>query len=380
MANLWDHPSILATEALTHLQDALVVSKMCAIDKTSEFSTTSNGWKVGDTVSFRTHGDYKVDEFSSTISTQPIQSSRRSMVIEKHFDISVELTTREMALDLDSFTEQVLQPASYRMAEKIDAYAASKILHGAGLYTSLALFDTVADVAAARKAATMQQLSTNRFALVDLETEVTLLGQEWFNRADSRGQAGVNTLQSAVMGHVMGMDWYATLGFPTTSVTPGTGVGTTVAADPTKNQIGMSTLSTVATTGTFNVGDRIMVAGMRRPLIVKTQTVATATAIPLTEQINELVPAGAAITTIAAAKATTISGAIFDDRSLAIAFPKLDLPGSAESAVVGSDGVNIRLVKDYNINTKKHTMSMDVLVGAFCLDPRRITLVGQRAA
>jgi len=147
MANLWDHPAILATEALTHLEDKLVVSKMCAIDKTSEFSTTSNGWKVGDTVSFRTHGDYKVDEFVSTISTQPIQSSRRSMTIEKHFDISVELTTREMALDLDSFADQVLRPAAYRLAEKVDAYAATKILHGAGLYTSLSLFDTVADVA-----------------------------------------------------------------------------------------------------------------------------------------------------------------------------------------------------------------------------------------
>jgi P22 coat protein - gene protein 5 len=380
MANLWDHPSILATEALTHLEDKLVVSKMCAIDKTSEFSTTSNGWKVGDTVSFRTHGDYKVDEFTSTISTQPIQSSRRSMVIEKHYDISVELTTREMALDLDSFADQVLRPAAYRLAEKIDAYASTKILHGAGLYTSLSLFDTVADVAAARKAATIQQLADNRFALVDLETEVTLLGQEWFNRADSRGQAGVNTLQSAVMGHVMGMDWFASLGFPSTTFTAGTGVGVTVAADPTKNQIGMDTLSTTATTGTFQVGDRIQVAGMRRPLIVKTQTAATATAIPLTEQINELVPAGAAITVIASSKAVDIHGAIFDDRSLAIAFPRLDLPGSAESAVVGNNGINIRLVKDYNINTKKHTMSMDVLVGAFCLDPRRITLVGQRAA
>lgn len=380
MANLWDHPNILAAEALTHLEDALVVSKMCAVDKTSDFSTTSNGWRVGDTISFRTHGDYKVNEFTSTISTQPIQSSRRSMTIEKHLDVSVELTSRELALDLDSFTEQVLQPAAYRLAEKADAYVASKLHQAMGIYASTSLFDTVADVALARKAATVQQLSPNRFALVDLETEATLLGQEWFNRADSRGQAGINTLQSAVMGHVMGMNWFSSIGFPTLSLAAqGTGTTTTVAADPTKNQIGQSTLSVAATTGTFKVGDRIMVAGMRRPMIVKTEVVATGTAIPLVDPINELVPAAAAVTVLAAGKTIDVHGAIFDDRALAVAFPMLDLP-NGQSAVASSNGVNIRLVKDYNISTKITTMSMDMLVGAFALDPRRITLVGQRSA
>ncbi len=378
MANLWDHPEILVAEALTHLEDALVVSKMCAVDKTSDFTNTSNGWKVGDTVSFRTHGDYEVKEFTGNIVTQPISSSRRSMTIEKHFDVSVELTTREMALDLDSFTEQVLQPASYRLAEKVDSYISAKILHGLGMYASTSLLTTVADVANARAAATLQQLAPQRFALVDSVTEVTLLSQDWFNRADSRGMAGVNSLQSGIMGHVMGMDWFSSLGFPTSSFTPGTGVGVTVAADPTKNQIGMDTISTTATTGTFNAGDRIMVAGMRRPMIVKTQTVATATEIPIVDQINELVPAGAAITTLAAAKATTVRGAIFDNRSLAVAFPMLDIPNT-QSGVASNNGVNIRLVKDYDINTKKHTMSLDLLVGAFALDPRRITLLANRA-
>ncbi len=36
--------------------------------------------------------------------------------IEKHFDISVEVTAREMALELDSFIEQVIQPATYKLA------------------------------------------------------------------------------------------------------------------------------------------------------------------------------------------------------------------------------------------------------------------------
>ena len=60
MANIWEHPSIIAAEALRHLEDALVIGPLCAKDKTSEFTNKSNGWKVGDTVSFRTHGEYAV--------------------------------------------------------------------------------------------------------------------------------------------------------------------------------------------------------------------------------------------------------------------------------------------------------------------------------
>ncbi|MGW8179103.1 MAG: hypothetical protein ACWGQW_10110, partial [bacterium] len=104
MANIWEHPSIIASEALMHLEDALVTTKMCAMDRTSEFTTRSNGWKRGDTVSFRTHGDYEAKEFSTQIDVQDISTSSRSMTIEKHLDISVEVTSREEALDLDSFS------------------------------------------------------------------------------------------------------------------------------------------------------------------------------------------------------------------------------------------------------------------------------------
>ena len=78
MANIWEHPSIIAAEALSHLEDALVIAPLCAKDKTSDFTNKANGWKVGDTISYRTHGEYTVDEFSTTISAQAIASSTRA--------------------------------------------------------------------------------------------------------------------------------------------------------------------------------------------------------------------------------------------------------------------------------------------------------------
>jgi len=391
MANIWEHPSVIAMEALTHLEDALIIAPLCAKDKTSDFTNKSNGWKVGDTVSFRTHGEYEVDEFSTTISTQAIASSTRPMQIEKHFDISVEVTAREMTLELDSFVDQVIRPATYKLAEKVDTYVGTKILEAAGGYYSTALYETAADIALARKTAILQQLSMNRFCLVDLDLEATLLGQTWFNQSQTRGGDGELTLRNADMGRVMGMDFFTSLAFPTetTAYTVGTYIGTTDNNTSTENLIGDKILSVDVgvTAYTLVVGDRLKIAGVRRPLIVKTAVADTGSAtgtsiteITLVDPITEVIPDGSAITVLASGKDVQHHGAIFDDRSLAVAFPMLDIPQDKVAAAVSNNGVSIRIVKGYSQTTKKTTLSMDLLAGAFCLDPRRITLIGDKTA
>jgi len=380
MANIWEHPSIIAQEALTHLEDALVVTKMCAMDKTSEFTSKANGWKKGETISFRTHGDYVAEDFSGSINIQDIQTSSRPMTIEKHLDISVEVTSREEVLDLDSFSDQVIRPAAYRLAEMVELYVAGKILSGAGLYLSANLFANAADIALARKAATIQQLSTSRYCLVDLETEAKLLGQTWFNQSQTRGGAGEVTLSTGEMGHLMGMDWYSAITFPEEDHTSGTSIFVTDNTVSTNNKIGLKVLTVDTSTAgqALLAGDRLLVAGLRRPLIVSTaipDTDAT-TSIALVDPITEVIADGAAVTVIGSGLTYDYRGAIFDDRSLAVAFPMLDMPGDKVTATAANNGVSIRVVKGYDMTSKTTTLSMDLLCGAFAFDPRRITLLG----
>ena len=378
MANIWEHPSIIAAEALRHLEDALVIGPLCARDTTSEFTNKSNGWKVGDTVSFRTHGEYEVTDFAGSITPQDITTSSRPMQIEKHYDISVEVTAREMTLDLDSFSDQVIRPATYKLAETVDTYLGTKILQAAGLYVSSSLFSSAADIAQARKAAILQQLAMNRFCLVDLDTEAELLGQTWFNQSQTRGGDGEVTLRNADMGHVMGMDFYSSIAFPTnmTAHTAGTGTAATNngASD---NKIGDKNLVVTATTAVIEAGDRIAIAGVRRPMVVASTVAGGSTSIPLVDPITEIVPDAAAVTVIGSGLDLTYHGAIFDDRSLAIAFPMLDLPEDKVAATASNNGVSIRVVKGYDIQTKKTTMSLDLLCGAFMLDHRRTTLLAE---
>lgn len=383
MSNIWEHPSIIAAEALRHLEDALVIAPLCAKDKTSEFTNKSNGWKVGDTVSFRTHGEYEVTDFSTTISPQDITTSSRAMSIEHHYDISVQVTSREASLDLDSFSDQVIRPATYKLAEQVDTYLGTKILEAAGLYVTDSLFASAADIALARKAAIIQQLSMDRYCLVDLATEATLLGQTWFNQSQTRGDAGLNTLSTANMGHVMGMDFFSSIAFPTNSTahTAGTMICATNNTAGTTNLIGDTSLIVDTQTAgqSVAVGDRLQIAGVRRPLIVKTaiaDTTAT-TEVELFDPITEVIPDNAAVTVIGSGQDLTYHGAIFDGKSLAVAFPMLDLPEDRVAATVSNNGVSIRIVKGYDLSTKVTTMSMDLLVGSFMLDPRHATLLAE---
>ena len=53
----------------------------------------------------------------------------------------------------------------------------------------------------------------------------------------------------------------------------------------------------------------------------------------------------------------------------------LDPADDKPTSVVSNNGVSIRAVSGYDMQTKQSTLSLDLLVGAEAYDPRRITLL-----
>ena len=377
MANAWEQIKWIAAESLNHLEDVLVVTQLAAKDLTADFNERPNGYAIGSSVDIRTNPVYDAKEFGSAIEIQEIRASARSLTIEKHFDVSVQITAKEKRLDMDRFSEQVIMPAPYALAEKSDRYVAVKLAEAQGLYSSTDLFTSASDMALAKKAATFQQLSTmGRFCIVNDELEAALLGANYFTTYDNRGESGQRVFNDGAMGRAMGMDFYGSLSFPDISWTAGNGVGATKTA-PTgdQNKVGQTSLTLqAAATGTFKNNDRIKIAGVRRPLIVKGDQ-ATPSAIVLQHPITDLIPKTAAVTVIGSGRALDVKGAIFDAMSLVIASPVLDMPSDKPSAVLSNNGFSIRVVQGYDINKKTETISLDLLIGAKAFDPRRITLL-----
>jgi len=376
MANNFNTPSILVAEVLRHMQDNLVIGQTMYRDITTDFTSRSNGHKVGDSISITTAPDYATEEFSGTIVIQDIRNSTRAITIEKHFDISVNLTSREMALECDDLSRQVLAPIGTRIAESIDVYLGGKILQGHGLYNNVTLFSTAADMALARQRATSYQIDLmDRVCLVDDNLEAILLGADYFNEVQIRGANAPNTLEGARMGRMMGMDFWSSVNFPTTTRTANSGTTTTDTGVPqTANYIGDTVLVVDAVTTGFTAGDHIAIAGVKRPMIVASNVSASATTIPLVDPITEIIPDGAAVSVVDAGKVSTYQGAIYTPGSFAYAMPPLDIP-DGNGAIITSDGFSMRLVTDYNIVSKTHVLSVDCLVGAFCADPRKVMLL-----
>ena len=370
--------SMIAMEALRQLEFELVALSLAYRDKTSDFGQVG-GYAVGDTVSIKTRPSYATDEFSGTINTQDIRQSKADFQIEKFYDISVPWTSREAALSIDSLSEDVITPAMQSMAQELDTYLLTKAWDGRGEYASTTLLQSAADIALARKEANAQQMSkSNRIGLVNGTLEATMLGTDAFNRFDSRESGGVSALENARIGRLMAIDWMSTENFTDESHTSGGGVGVTKTAPTagTQNEIGLSVLTlNAAATGTFNDGDRIYVAGMKRPLIVN-GTQATPSAINLAHQIDELVPVTAAVTVVSDGQTFNKAGIIFTPDAFAYAMPPLDLPRDKVAYVATANGMSIRVVIGYDQTTKTNTISFDCIVGAKCYDPRKVVVLG----
>jgi len=383
MANAWENPTMIAAEALMHLEDSLVITNLAATDKTADFLVRPNGYAIGETVKIKTRPEYAVNEFSGSIVKQPVRESTRSMTIEKHLDVSVGVTSREKAMSMDDFSSQVIQPAIYSLAEKCDEYVGTKLLLAAGLYASDAVFATQADMAQARKAATLQQLDADRICLVDLDLEATLLSATYFSTYAQRGESGAAVLNQGAMGRAMGMNFFSSLNFPEDTVST---VGTMVcltdngAGGNTNNQIGSTTLTVDTQTASRTVvaGDRIAIAGVRRPLIAAAAIADTSatTTVTLVDPITEVIPDNAAVTIVATTRTNLAArGVIMDKSCIGFAMPMLDAPSDKPSSVLSSNGYSIRVVQGYDMTTKSETLSLDLLIGAQAYDPRRMTLL-----
>ena len=115
MANQFLSVQEIARQCLPILKDHLVFPALCYRDYEQSFS------KQGDTILVKKPPMYEAQDFTGTIVHQDVNEDSVQVKLEKIADVSVALTPKEMALNLESFTEQVLRPAVVAIAEKINA-------------------------------------------------------------------------------------------------------------------------------------------------------------------------------------------------------------------------------------------------------------------
>lgn len=201
MPNTFLTPDIIAREALMVLRNNAVMANLVHRDYSSEFAA-----KVGDTITARRPASFTAKEYNGDITVQDATEQSVSVKMDKHLDVSFAVTSKQLAMDINDFSAQLLVPAMQAFADKIDAYllGLSADVTNEVTASGVAQDDVVDARAFLTKAAA--PLTERRFVYgSDMEAE--LLKTDLFVSAEKVGDEGT-ALREASLGRKFGMDFY----------------------------------------------------------------------------------------------------------------------------------------------------------------------------
>jgi hypothetical protein len=202
MANTFLTPDIIAREALMVLRNNAVMAKLVHRDYSADF----NG-AVGDTITIRKPATFVANDYNGSIDVQDATETSISIVMDKHLDVSFAVTSKQMTMDIEDFSAQLLVPAMQAFNDKIDkmlialeSEATSRHAHTDGAIAP-------ADLIAARKFLTENAapMADRRF-VIGANAEADLLGNDLFVSAEKVGDTAA--LKEASLGRKFGMDIY----------------------------------------------------------------------------------------------------------------------------------------------------------------------------
>ncbi|MDA8186652.1 MAG: hypothetical protein M0T85_00730 [Dehalococcoidales bacterium] len=358
MANTIITPQIIAREALMMLENNLVLAGLVYRNYSDGFA------RVGDTITIRKPATFTAQEFTSSITVQDATESSVQVQMNKHLDVSFAVTSKELSLSIQDFSAQLIQPAMSAIAQKVDELIAS-------LYVDVPY---VADVsgtpAAADLAAIGRVMNQNKVPLdsrrlvLDPVTHAKYVVLDPFLHADKSGST--DALREASMGRVLGLDSYMSQNVKTHSngtfaVTSGT-LTATVTAGATQ-----VTASATACSGTLAKGSIITIQDV--PGTYVSTADATAASNSITIPVYPALAASGSSKTVTI-KAGHIANVAFHRNAFALVTRPLQAPlGAGRAEAINYNGLAVRAVYSYDINSKKDIISLDLLSGVKTLTP-----------
>jgi hypothetical protein len=201
MANTILTPDIIAREALMVLRNNAVMANLVHRDYSSEFVAG-----VGDTITVRKPASFTAKEFGGEIEVQDATENSVTVKMDKHLDVSFAVTSKQMTLDIEDFSKQLLVPAMQAFLNKIDGYL---LALAKGVTNSVtATEDARNDVVDARAFLTKGAAPlTDRNLVVGSDMEADLLKTDLFVSAEKVGDNGT-ALREASLGRKLGLDCY----------------------------------------------------------------------------------------------------------------------------------------------------------------------------
>jgi len=368
------------------------------VNRQYDSSFAKSGAKIGDTLRVRLPNQYTVRS-GATLSAQDSTETSVALPVTSQKGVDVNFTSEELTLDIDDFSNRIIDPAMSVLASNIEYDMMNSVYKEVYNFVDNAGSSmTFAKALEAGKRLTDNLTPYDSRCLnLDTQSNVDMVDalKGLFNAQDKLSS---NYKQGRLAGPFAGFDGiYENTLWPshTSGTDDATGDYLVDGADQTGSSL---TVDTGA--GTFTAGDVITITGVNR---VHPETKAD------TGQLQQFVvtaATGTSATTIAISPAISITGGSQNVTAApADNAPVLKLGGAASSVYSNSmayhkdafafatadlvmpkgvdmaarkqlDGISLRIVRDYDINNDKFPCRIDVLYGYKSIRPELACRIG----
>ena len=356
MANSFITIQEIARAALPRLIENLVFPNLVYKDFSNDFSRN-----LGDTIQVRKPVLLEAKEFDQSVGTtaQDIVETSVPVTLDKIATVDVEITAIQGATNINDLQRQVLEPAAVALAQKINS-------DGLALYKDIPYIcgtagtapSALKDLADVRRVLNANKAPVSpRYAVWDTAADASLVTIPAIVNAEKSGST--QALREGSLGRVMGLDNYMSQGIHhhTTGITSASAVKVNGAV--TKGATSLD-IDGTALVGKLVKGDVLTIDG--KNYVVTEDSVAAASNAITGVKVYPALPdiKDNADVTLAGSHTANLG---FHPSAFAFVTRPLVNPSGVESYVTSHNGVSLRVVKGYNMQYKKETLSMDVLYG-----------------
>jgi hypothetical protein len=212
MATTLITPLVVAKEALIALENNMVMGNLVYRDYSREFQSGR-----GSTVVIRKPATFTATAFTSTVGYSTITESSVAVVMDKHWDVSFQVSSQELSLSIADFSEQLIQPAMRAIAQAVDSDICSRSATAIAGHYPVTSTPVVSDISGLEAVAdTLKWPVMDRRLVFNPVTKSAYIALDSFLNADKRGDGG-QALRTAEIGKVMGFQCYMDQNMPTFS-------------------------------------------------------------------------------------------------------------------------------------------------------------------
>lgn len=395
MPNALITPQIIARRALMQLKNDLVFAKNAYREYKAEFV------KIGSTVNIRRPVKFYTADGATRVN-QDVEEANNSIVINRRKHVSWAFSTQDLTLTIEEYAARYIDPAVITLAQTIDAAGAELYKNVWNLvgtpgttpnsYAALSAADrrlTEMAVPAEKRSAFLNPAAFSAVSASLTTLNLPQLAMEAWKSGEIGNVAGFKTLQSVnIRSHLVGTK-------AGTPLVNGPAQNVTYAASKQTNSQNLITDGWTFSSAILKAGDVFTIAGVNavNPVPGEGATGKTDLGYPQQFVVNSDISAdGAGNATISISPAIitsgpyqTVTAAPADNAAITVvgtastAYPQniaahknafalvtvpVEMPdGVAFKEQVNDDGLSIRVLKSYNVDTDEDVIRLDVLYG-----------------